>query len=470
VSAVVDQPYAYQRIELTEPDWRRIPGWSEVTTAEWESAQWQRAHCVKNLRQLREVLGAGLDEAFLADLDRDQRERATMSMLVPPQMLNTMAASAAPGQPGFTDAFYADPVRRYMIPVFSDRRTDWPSHPYASRDSLHEAEMWAVEGLTHRYPTKVLAEVLPTCPQYCGHCTRMDLVGNPTASAGKLKFGLPPADRLAAMIGYLRATPGVRDVVVSGGDVANLPWPRLEAFVGALLDVDSVRDIRLATKALMGLPQHWLADDVRAGMERLGAKARQRGANIAIHTHVNAAQSVTPLVARAAQAMLDTGIRDVRNQGVLLRGVNDSAAALLDLCFTLLDGAGIMPYYFYMCDMIPGSEHWRLSLAEAQELQHQIMGYLPGFATPRVVCDVPYVGKRWVHQVSRYDTDLGISYWTKNYRTGVEAEDPLALSREYPYYDPIYRLPERGQAWWRARTRDRVDGAAPPTAQLVHKS
>ena len=110
-----------------------------------------------------------------------------------------------------------------------------------------------------------------------------------------------------------------------------------------------------------------------------------------------------------------------------------------------------MPYYFYMCDMIPGSEHWRLSLAEAQELQHQIMGYLPGFATPRVVCDVPYVGKRWVHQVSRYDTDLGISYWTKNYRTGVEAEDPLALSREYAYYDPIYLLPQRGQAWWQAR-------------------
>ena len=454
MSAVVDQPYAYQRAELTEPDWRRIPAWSGVTTAEWESAQWQRAHCVKNLRQLREVLGAGLDEAFLADTDRDQRERATMSMLVPPQMLNTMAASTAPDQPGFTEAFYADPVRRYMIPVFSDRRTDWPSHPYASRDSLHEAEMWAVEGLTHRYPTKVLAEVLPTCPQYCGHCTRMDLVGNPTASAGKLKFGLPPADRLAAMIDYLRATPGVRDVVVSGGDVANLPWPRLEAFVGALLDVDSVRDIRLATKALMGLPQHWLADDVRAGMERLGAKARERGANIAIHTHVNAAQSVTPLVARAAQAMLDTGIRDVRNQGVLLRGVNDSASALLDLCFTLLDGAGIMPYYFYMCDMIPGSEHWRLSLAEAQELQHQIMGYLPGFATPRVVCDVPYVGKRWVHQVSRYDTDLGISYWTKNYRTGVEAADPLALSREYPYYDPIYLLPEQGQAWWRARAQE----------------
>jgi lysine 2,3-aminomutase len=104
-----------------------------------------------------------------------------MSMLLPPQMLNTIAPSVAGPAAEFTDAWYADPVRRYMLPVFSDRQPEWPSHPYATRDSLHEAEMWAVEGLTHRYPTKVLAELVPTCPQYCGHCTRMDLVGQPHA-------------------------------------------------------------------------------------------------------------------------------------------------------------------------------------------------------------------------------------------------------------------------------------------------
>jgi lysine 2,3-aminomutase len=136
---------------------------------------------------------------------------------------------------------------------------------------------------------------------------------------------------------------------------------------------------------------------------------------------------------------------------VLLRGVNDSAPALLDLCFALLDEAAIMPYYFYMCDMIPGAEHWRLTLAEAQDLQTAIMGYLPGFATPRVVCDVPYVGKRWVHQVARYDTALGISYWTKNYRTGIESGDPRALTREYPYYDPVHTLAAEGRERWSAR-------------------
>jgi lysine 2,3-aminomutase len=462
------QPYAYRRRELVEPDWRRLPGWRLVTTAEWASAQWQRAHCVKNARQLRAVMGGLLDERFYADLDRDQAERATMSMLLPPQMLNTMAPIApAPGTAAFTDAFYADPVRRYMLPVFSDRRADWPSHPRAERDSLHEHDMWAVEGLTHRYPTKVLAEILPTCPQYCGHCTRMDLVGTSTPQVDKRGFLARPGDRLDQMIDYLRRSPQVRDVVVSGGDVANMPWPRLEDFVGRLLEVDSVRDIRLATKALMGLPQHWLQDHVRAGMQRLAAAARARGVQLAIHTHVNAAQSVTPLVAQAARAMLEAGVRDVRNQGVLLRGVNDSVGQLLDLCFALLDEAGVMPYYFYMCDMIPSAEHWRLSVREAQELQHGMMGYLPGFATPRIVCDVPYVGKRWVHQVAGYDQRLGISYWTKNYRTGLELAHPGTQRRRYEYYDPIYTLPEDGQAWWRDQAQRERGDRAPAALPII---
>ncbi len=457
------QPYPYRQRALVEPDWTRFPGWRDVTAAEWESVQWQRAHCVKNVRQLRVLWGDLVDEAFYADLERDQAERATMSMLVPPQMMNTMAPHEVPAGPGsLTDAMYVDPIRRYMLPVFSDRRADWPSHPHATRDSLHEHDMWVAEGLTHRYPTKVLAELLPTCPQYCGHCTRMDLVGNSTPVVDKLKFLGKPVDRHAAMLDYLRRTPSVRDVVVSGGDVANMPWPRLEEFLTHLLEIDNIRDIRLATKALAGLPQHWLQDDVRAGMERVAGTARSRGVSLAIHTHVNHAASVTPLVAKASRAMLDAGVRDVRNQGVLLDGVNADPHALLDLCFALLDGAQIMPYYFYMCDMIPFSEHWRVSVADAQRLQHHMMGYLPGFATPRIVCDVPFVGKRWVHQLAAYDRELGISSWTKNYRTSIEADDPEALTRTYSYYDPIHTLPESGQAV--------VAPSTPPTSRCSRPS
>src|SRR3954447_2426664 len=184
--------------------------------------------------------------------------------------------------------------------------------------------MWKVEGLTHRYPTKVLAEMLSTCPQYCGHCTRMDLVGNSVPQVKKLKFAVTPRDRYASMLEYLRATPGVRDVVVSGGDIANMPITALEPFVGALLDIDNIRDIRLASKGLMGIPQHFLQDSVLQGLERIAKKARDRGVDIAVHTHINHPRQVTPLVRRAAERLLDLGFRDVRNQGVLLRGVNDS--------------------------------------------------------------------------------------------------------------------------------------------------
>ncbi|HXG43671.1 MAG TPA: hypothetical protein VNJ71_02820 [Gemmatimonadales bacterium] len=449
------QPIPYPpALPYVEPDWTRIPGYKGVTQAEWENALWQRRHTIKSLRELREVLGPLLPDSLAASIARDQEQRATMSMLIPPHMVNTM------------DVFnlWEDPVRRYMAPAFDDRRTDWPSHPRASRDSLHEAEMWVVEGLTHRYPTKVLAELLSTCPQYCGHCTRMDLVGNDVPQVPKLKFRVPQKDRHQQILDYLKKTPTVRDVVVSGGDIANLHISQLEPFVSALLDIEHIRDIRLASKGLAGLPQHFLQSEVLAGLERLARKAFDRGVDLALHTHINAARQVTPLVGRAARKLLEIGFRDVRNQGVLLRGVNATARDLLDLCWMLADHAKILPYYFYMCDMIPNSEHWRVAVWEAQQLQHDIMGYLPGFATPRIVCDVPYVGKRWVHQVAAYDREKGISYWTKNYLTSLEWDDPDAIHRKYEYYDPIYTLPEAGQAWWRERAAEERRGTEPTHA------
>src|SRR5436189_3757824 len=71
------QPFAYPlRREFAEPDWRRLPGYRDVSPKQWESAQWQRAHTVKNLRELAEALGRLLTEDLAADIERDQRERA----------------------------------------------------------------------------------------------------------------------------------------------------------------------------------------------------------------------------------------------------------------------------------------------------------------------------------------------------------------------------------------------------------
>jgi lysine 2,3-aminomutase len=281
----------------------------------------------------------------------------------------------------------------------------------------------------------------------------MDLVGLSVPQVQKGKFQTPPKERCAKIIEYLRRTPMVRDVVVSGGDVANVPVARLQEWLFKLFEIPNIRDVRLATKGLLGLPQHFLQDEVLEGYEAIVKRAHERGVEIAVHTHVNSAQQVTPIFAKAVGKLLDMGYRDVRNQGVLLRGVNTQPKQLLELAFMLIDHAKVIPYYFYMCDMIPNAEHWRLAVWEAQDLQMAIMGYLPGFATPRFVCDVPFVGKRWVHMISNYDRVKGITYWKKNYRTGIEFDDPEALTREYPYYDPVSTLPEEGQAYWREELR-----------------
>lgn len=440
------QPYSYQySSDFVEPDWKRLPGYRDVSEANWCNSKWQRQHCVKSVADLKTVFGNYLSDTLAQDIVKDQAERSTMSMLIPPQMINTMNEKDLDN----------DPIRRYMAPAFAERDPEWPSHPMAMRDSLHEHEMWMVEGLTHRYPTKVLAELLTTCPQYCGHCTRMDLVGQNVPQVTKRRFDEEQKERLDQMLAYLRKNRCVRDVVVSGGDIANVPIAVLEKFVSGLLDIENIRDIRLASKGLVGIPQHFLQDEVLKGCERLVKKARERGVSIAFHTHINHSNSVTPLVANAVRKLLDMGFRDVRNQAVLLCGVNNSAKSILDLCFKLLDHGGIMPYYFFMCDMIPNAEHWRISIAEAQKIQHDIMGYLPGFATPRLVCDVPYVGKRWVTQIHSYDREKGISYWTKNYLTSIEANQPEKLNHLYEFFDPIHSLSPEGKQYWRDQTASR---------------
>src|SRR4051812_17207822 len=132
------QPFQYPlKREFKEPDWTRLPGYKGVTKEQWESALWQRQHSAKNLKDLKDVFGAFLTDELAEEIVRDQKEKATMSLLIPPQMLNTMNEKDLKN----------DPVRLYMIPMVSDRNQAWPNHPKASRDSLHESEMWASEGL-----------------------------------------------------------------------------------------------------------------------------------------------------------------------------------------------------------------------------------------------------------------------------------------------------------------------------------
>ncbi len=254
----------------------------------------------------------------------------------------------------------------------------------------------------------------------------------------------------------------MRDVVVSGGDVANVPIAQLEAFVSQLLDIPNIRDIRLASKGLMGIPQHFLQDTVMSALERLAKKAFDHNVDLALHTHVNNANQVTPLLGRAAQEVARGGFPRRAQPGRAAarreRDLEGPAGAVLHAPRSRPDPAVLLLHVRHDSQLRALAPRG----GEAQELQHDIMGYMPGFATPRIVCDVPFVGKRWVHQVAEYDREKGISYWTKNYRTGIEWNDPEALNRKYEYFDPISHAARVGQQWWREQAQaQKVAGGAP---------
>ena len=225
-------------------------------------------------------MGDLLDEDFYADLERDQAERATMSMLVPPQMLNTMVPSDGTQRRHATEAFYADPVRRYMLPVASDRRTDWPSpparHPRLAPRARHVGGRGADPPLpdqgARRAAVDLPAVLRPLHPDGPGR--QLHPAGRPSSScAGK------PVDRYDARCSPTSSAP--RACATSWSPAGTWPTCRgssLEAFLDRLLEIDTIRDIRLATKALIGLPQHWLQPDVVEGVGRGRAKAARRAA------------------------------------------------------------------------------------------------------------------------------------------------------------------------------------------------
>src|SRR5260370_33073105 len=128
----------------------------------------------------------------------------------------------------------------------------------------------------------------------------MDLVGNDVPQVIKLKFQIPQKDRYQQMLDYLRVTPSVRDVVVSGGDIANVPIGALEDFVSKLMDIPNIRDIRLATKGLIAIPQHFLQADVQAGRSRCGPEAGWGGGGVSADTDGEEYAPVRTLARRGA--------------------------------------------------------------------------------------------------------------------------------------------------------------------------
>jgi lysine 2,3-aminomutase len=412
-----------------EDFWRRVPIYEAVGRDEFLSYDFQTRHSLSNaspgaaaklLLFVRERAG----DAFAEDV-RMGLAKAPMAVQITPYILSLIN----------WDDPESCPIRIQFLPLGSRLLRD---HPMLRLDSLGEKSDTKAPGLVHRYFDRVLFLPQATCPVYCRFCTRSYAIGNDTETVTKLKLeGTPKTWQKA--FDYLRATPEVEDVVLSGGDSYNLHPRLLTAIAQNLLGIDSIRRVRIATKGLAVNPGRILTD--RAWTDAVlsfAEKGRKLGKQIVVHTHVNTPEEITWVTKEAMRVLFEAGVV-VRNQSVLLRGVNDSVYRMA-LLVKRLSYIQIQPYYVYQHDLVRGVEDLRTSLAQCLAIEHGVRGITAGFNTPQFVVDTPGGGgKRIASTYDSYDPETGVSVYTA---------PSVKHGESFLYFDPLHALDARVADQW----------------------
>jgi lysine 2,3-aminomutase len=420
----VDPATLSHRELLDGPFWQRVPAYAQITEAEFLDHKWQAKHSVTNVAKLLGVLKGLVPDEFFRDAEEGFRH-APMSVRVSPYLLAL----------GDWSHPYEDPVRIQFIPVASRHL---PEHPKLDLDSLHERVDMPVPGLTHRYPDKALFLPLDMCPVYCRFCTRSYAVGIDTEEVSKFQLRVSQ-DRWQQAFAYIASRPELEDIVISGGDSYQLRAEQLTQIGETLLAMPNILRLRYATKGLAVMPQKILTDDAWTdALTRVVELGRKLHKEVVIHTHFNHPKEITAITKAAMDKLVERGIT-VRNQTVLVRGVNDDPA-VMTLLTKRLSYINVHPYYVYLHDLVKGVEDLRTTLQTGLSLEKHVRGVTAGFNTPTYVVDAPGGGgKRDAHSYEHYDRTTGISVYTA---------PSVRPGQRFLYFDPIDQLPPEGQARW----------------------
>jgi lysine 2,3-aminomutase len=406
--------------------WQKLPAYAGISEDKFLDHSWQGKNSITRVEKLLESLRGVVSDEFIRDASVGF-QRAPMSVRVTPYIMALIDWENP----------YTDPLRTQFIPLGSRLL---PDHPKLGLDSLHEQADAPVPGLTHRYPDKALFLPLNTCPVYCRFCTRSYAVGVDTEEVEKVELRVSP-ERWQRAFRYIASRPELEDIVISGGDAYNLRAAQITEIGEALLSMPNIRRLRFATKGPAVMPQKILTDD--AWTDALAAvvdKGRKLHKEVALHTHFNHPDEITWITQNAMNRLFERGIT-VRNQSVLVRGVNDSVH-VMSLLVKRLGHVNVHPYYVYMHDLVQGVEDLRTSLDTALVIEKHIRGITAGFNTPTFVVDAPGGGgKRDVHSFEHYDRETGISVFTS---PSVHSE------AHYFYFDPLHLLSPEVQKRWKS--------------------
>ena len=328
----------------------RATPWVNVSDEQWNDWRWQMANRINSYEEFAQFI--------------DLTESETAGLKAP----NKFHVDITPYFASLIDPQDPDcPVRLQVIP----RAEELQAFEAQMEDSLGEDAHSPVPGLVHRYPDRVLMLVTTQCASYCRYCTRSRVVGDPTAAF----FNRANYQK---QLEYLRRTPQVRDVLLSGGDPLTLNPKILDELLTGLRSIPHIEIIRIGSRVPVFLPQR--VTDEFVDMLR---KHHPLWMNI----HVNHPKEITPELVRACAKLADAGI-PLGNQSVLLAGVNDHPNTMRKLVHDLVK-MRVRPYYLYMADLVEGSGHFRTTLAAGLEIMESLRGHTSGYAVPTFAVDIP---------------------------------------------------------------------------------
>lgn len=327
---------------------------SELTSNDdWHDWRWQLRHSIRSLDVLERLLEIKLPPAERAGFERTVEK---FPMSVTPYYLSLIDA----------DNFADDPVFKQGVPSIGELET----LDCEMMDPLAEDQDSPVPHLTHRYPDRVLLTVSNACSMYCRHCTRKRKVGDSEQ--------IPGRKEISRCVDYIRRTPVVRDVLLSGGDPLMLEDDYLDWIIGELRSIKHVEVIRIGTRMPVVLPYR-ITDDL---VEMLRSHHP-----IWLNTHFNHPREITHSSRTALRKLADAGI-PLGNQSVLLAGVNDCPRIIRALNHKLLANR-TRPYYLYQCDLSEGLAHFRTPVGKGIEIIESLIGHTSGMAVPTYVIDAP---------------------------------------------------------------------------------
>lgn len=325
--------------------------WSNVTDQDWNDWHWQLKNRIVSLEQLERLMPTLTPEERAGTVLANTK----LSLAITPYFFNLI-------DPADENC----PIRRQVIPRVEETHVA----PWEMSDPCGEDSHSPVPGLVHRYPDRVLFLVTDRCAAYCRYCTRSRLVSNASGYDFHPEF--------QKQIDYIRRTPTIRDVLLSGGDPLLLSDERLEQLLRQLRSIPHIEFLRVGSRIPIFLPQR-ITPALCAMLRKYHP--------LFMSIHSNHPRELTIEVREALGRLADAGI-PLGNQSVLLRHVNDDLTVAKALVQKLLM-CRVKPYYIYQCDLIAGSAHLRASVRQGLKIMEGLRGHTTGYAVPQYVIDAP---------------------------------------------------------------------------------